>query len=219
MRSDYKAALTEHLINEYLENNPDARADFNEEMARIQASYGDEDNEEARKKRQKDLDELRMDFAGRQMREILGDTGKLEQIYKTRRSGAANNAKDWLRKWVDLDNENALKREVDYYKAKREQEWKEEMQRRREADPSFDYEDKQLLKELKELGNFTEEQIPIALLLYHNYFNDYVDICNKLKDVTEPIYHICVDRDWLYYQWELNNFLDEVTIIDEEGDL
>lgn len=83
----------------------------------------------------------------------------------------------------------------------------------------FDYEDKQLVQQLKELGNFTEEQIPIALLLYHNYFNDYVVICNKLKDVTEPIYHICVDRDWLYYQWELNNFLDEVTIIDEEGDL
>lgn len=83
----------------------------------------------------------------------------------------------------------------------------------------FDYEDKQLLQQLKELGNITDEQIPIALLLYHNYFNDYVNICNKLKDVTEPIYHICVDRDWLYYQWELNNFLDEVTIIDEEGDL
>lgn len=83
----------------------------------------------------------------------------------------------------------------------------------------FDYEDKQLVQQLKELGNFTEEQIPVALLLYHNYFNDYVYICNKLKDVTEPIYHICVDRDWLYYQWELNNFLDEVTIIDEEGDL
>lgn len=83
----------------------------------------------------------------------------------------------------------------------------------------FDYEDKQLLQQLKELGNITDEQIPIALLLYHNYFNDYVVICDKLKDVTEPIYHICVDRDWLYYQWELNNFLDEVTIIDEEGDL
>lgn len=83
----------------------------------------------------------------------------------------------------------------------------------------FDYEDKQLVQQLKELGNLTEEQIPVALLLYHNYFNDYVSICDKLKNVNEPIYHICVDRDWLYHQWELRNFLKEVTIIDEEGDL
>lgn len=157
MRSDYKTALTEHLVNEFLENNPEAREAYNEEVARIQASYGDENNEEAKKHRQNDLNELRMDYAGRQMREILGDTGKLEQIYETRSSGAANNAKDWLRKWVNLDNENALKQEVDYYKAKREREWREEMKKRKEADPDSNYEDGYRIYDTTDQASFQAE--------------------------------------------------------------
>ena len=127
MRSDYRDAMMEHLVNEYLEQHPDERAEYNEEMARIQNDYGDEDATTAEEKREKDRKEVKMDLAGRQIRQILGDSGKLEQIYRTRRSGAANNAKDWLREWVNLDNENALKKEVDFYKEKREQEWREEM--------------------------------------------------------------------------------------------
>ena len=140
MRSDYKEALTEHLLNEYFEKNPDEREKYNNEIARIQNAYGDEDAATAEKKRKADTDNLRMDFAGRQMRQILGDTGKLEQIYKTRRSGAANNAKDWLRKWVNLDNENALRKDVEYYKEKQRRQWEEEMRKRKEADPNFAFE-------------------------------------------------------------------------------
>ena len=44
-------------------------------------------------------------MAGKQLRKLLDETGKLEQIYRTRRSGAANNAKDWMRAWLDLDND------------------------------------------------------------------------------------------------------------------
>ena len=140
MRSDYRSSMMEHLVNEYLEENPEKREEYNNEMARIQNAYGDEEAAVAEEKRKQDKENLKMDLAGRQMRRILGDTGKLEQIYKTRRSGAANNAKDWLREWVGLDNENALKKEVDFYKEKRQQEWEEEMRRRREADPSFKHE-------------------------------------------------------------------------------
>ncbi|MBQ5812302.1 hypothetical protein IIW29_01875 [Candidatus Saccharibacteria bacterium] len=136
LRSDYKNALMEHLVEEYLVNNPEKREEFNNEMARIQNAYGDENAETAEEKRSVDREKLKMELAGRQMRRILGSTGKLEQIYKTRRSGAANNAKDWLREWVGLDNEVALKNEVDYYKRKRQEEWQNEMRRRREADPN-----------------------------------------------------------------------------------
>ena len=44
-------------------------------------------------------------MVGSQFKQILDSKGKLNQIYRTRRSGAANNAKDWLRSWLDLDNE------------------------------------------------------------------------------------------------------------------
>ena len=62
-----------------------------------------------------DLKALKMELAGRQVRKILGETGKLKQIYRTRTSGTAINAKDWLRRWVNLDNEEALRREMNFY--------------------------------------------------------------------------------------------------------
>jgi len=66
---------------------------------------------------------LKMEFAGRQLRKILSDTGKLEQIYRTRRSGAANNAKDWLRGWVGLDDEIAINDYLERSNKKRKQEF------------------------------------------------------------------------------------------------
>ena len=61
------------------------------------------------------LQQLKMELAGRQVRKILGETGKLRQIYRTRTSGTAINAKDWLRRWVNLDDEEALRREMNFY--------------------------------------------------------------------------------------------------------
>jgi hypothetical protein len=67
----------------------------------------------AEKKRNSDMVALKREFAGRQLRGILDKTGKLEQIYATRRSGAANNAKDWLRKMLNLDNKEEIYRYLD----------------------------------------------------------------------------------------------------------
>ena len=118
LRSDYKDPLMKHSIAEFLENpdHPERQEEYHRREAEIQTRYGDLSAEEAEKKREKDLDELRMEMAGKQVRKILGESGKLEQIYRTRRSGAANNAKDWVRKCIGLDDEEALFREVSKYK-------------------------------------------------------------------------------------------------------
>ena len=113
MRSDYRDALMEHLVAEYFDKNPDEKAEYNAEVAEIQTRYGDEEPEVAQEKRKADVKKLRMEKAGKQVRKILGDSGKLEQIYRTRRSGAANNAKDWVRGWLDLDNEVAINKYLD----------------------------------------------------------------------------------------------------------
>ena len=138
LRSDYRDAMVDHLVEEYLEKNPSEREKYNNEMAQIQASYGDEDVDTATKKRNEDTAKLKMDLAGRQMRRIMGETGKLTQLYKSRSSGAANNAKDWVRELLSLDNEDALRKEVVYYKQKQKEEYEEEMKKRREADPNFE---------------------------------------------------------------------------------
>lgn len=141
MRTDYRDATMEHLVDTYLKGvKPEdemtekerqeydkRQAEYEKERAEIQTRYdGDEYTaEEADRLRKKDLKDLKMKLAGKQVRKILGETGKLEQIYRTRRSGAANNAKDWLRRWVNLDDEETMAKEVKYYenlrKAKRDE--------------------------------------------------------------------------------------------------
>ena len=129
MRTDYRDATMEHLLTTYLEarseeNSEEVSAKRKEEYekarAEIQGRYGDEKPEDAKIKREKDLKRLKMDLAGRQLRKILGETGKLKQIYRTRTSGTAINAKDWLRGWVNLDNEDALRKEMVFYDKQRE---------------------------------------------------------------------------------------------------
>ena len=143
MRTDYRDATMEHLVNTYLKGlkseddmseeerreYEERQAEYAKKEAEIQTRYGDLDINEADKLRKRDKKALKMEIAGRQVRKILGETGKLEQIYRTRRSGAANNAKDWLRKWVNLDDETMAK-EVKYYenlrKTQRDDEQKNE---------------------------------------------------------------------------------------------
>ena len=121
MRTDYRDATMEHLLASYLADDSDdetpdeKRQKYEAARAEIQTRYADEDAKTAAKKRKKDLHDLKMELAGRYLRKILGNSGKLKQIYRTRSSGTAINAKDWLRKWVDLDDEKALRKEVDYY--------------------------------------------------------------------------------------------------------
>lgn len=128
MRTDYREPTMEHLLQSYLDDDGltkeeklERLREYNEARAEIQTrKYADKKTpEEKEKARAADLRKLRMAFAGRQLRKILGETGKLEQIYRTRRSGAANNAKDWLREWIGLDDEEAMYDEVKFYEHQR----------------------------------------------------------------------------------------------------
>lgn len=125
MRTDYRDAVMEHFANMFLEDSSEEetsderKAEFSRARDEIQTRYGDKTLEEAKKLREKDLKKLKAKMASAQIRKTLGETGKLEQIYRTRRSGAANNAKDWWREWIGLDDEDTLFKEVQYYRAKK----------------------------------------------------------------------------------------------------
>ncbi|MDO4508032.1 MAG: MFS transporter [Candidatus Saccharibacteria bacterium] len=128
MRSDYKNPVIAHMVEAWLDEedpeNPDRnrRAEYNAEVAAIQNRYGDLPADEAEKKRKADIAQLRSDITGRKVRDILANSGKLEQIYDSKRSGAANNSKDWMRAWLQLDNKMAMQANLQkiYDKQKKE---------------------------------------------------------------------------------------------------
>ncbi|MBR3180014.1 hypothetical protein IKF57_00570 [Candidatus Saccharibacteria bacterium] len=117
MRSDYRDPLMEHLIDAWKdikeedltpEELEERRADV-AELSRLQTEIAkDTTPEDAREKYEKAAREVKMRLAGHEVRRLLDNKGKLTQIYNTRRSGAANNAKDWMREWLNLDNEVAI---------------------------------------------------------------------------------------------------------------
>ena len=201
MRSDYRDAMMEHLAAEYFEKHPDEKREFDAAVADIQTRYGDENIETAQKKRKADINKLKMEKAGAQMREILGNTGKLEQIYRTRRSGAANNAKDWLRGMVNLDNESALQKEVDYYREKQRREWEEEMRKRKEADPNFEYEAVQRIYNETDQEHFTSTMSDI-----NDKYSDYdtQTYYEKTKAQFEEWFHDDYIV-WAYEKYYKNN--------------
>ncbi len=135
MRTDYRDAMMEHLLASYFEQNPDAEREFNDRVAEIQTRYGDKGLEEAEKLRAKDLKSLKMEVVRKPVRKILGETGKLEQMYRSRKSGAANNAKDWLRGWVGLDDENEMYKEIKKYERQRRKKAEELAQKRKDGEP------------------------------------------------------------------------------------
>ena len=140
LRSDYYTPLLNHLADAYEGNTDEDMKDWSEEaleehedymkeLSDIQTRYGDEPKDVANRKREADKSKLRDKMAGAELRQLLDKKGKLNQIYRTRRSGAANNAKDWLRKWLDLDNDVAItvklendkrKEKAEFEKARRE---------------------------------------------------------------------------------------------------
>ena len=132
MRSDYYAPMLNHLAMAYeeskMENWTDEEIAEHEEcmkeMADIQTRYGDLPKDEAERKRADDMAKLKNKMAGAQFRQLLDSKGKLNQIYRTRRSGAANNAKDWLRKWLDLDNELSITMKLDNDREKEKAEFR-----------------------------------------------------------------------------------------------
>lgn len=119
LRSDYKEPLLEHLFEAYLfddEGNeiPERVAARERALDEINNSnFGETDPEKIDEKRKEARDKLRMHDAGETFREILYKKGKLEQIDKSKRSGAANNAKDWVRSLLLLDSGSALREWID----------------------------------------------------------------------------------------------------------
>ncbi|MDO5480054.1 MAG: hypothetical protein Q4F58_00050 [Candidatus Saccharibacteria bacterium] len=138
MRSDYYAPMLEHLAKAYEEQEEMKgwtdeeileHEEYMKELSDIQTRYGDLPPEIAKQKREEDKAKLKNKLAGAQFRQLLNSRGKLNQIYRTRRSGAANNAKDWMRGWLDLDNDVAItmklekdkrKEKAEFEKAKKE---------------------------------------------------------------------------------------------------
>lgn len=74
-------------------------------------------------------------------------------------------------------------------------------------------------EEFQKLGNFTDEQMVLIKLAISGQLSTYLELMKSLDKEENPIYHILVDRDWLYYQDVLQNFIDEAVLLDKEGDL
>lgn len=74
-------------------------------------------------------------------------------------------------------------------------------------------------EEFQKLGKFTNEQIMLIKLAISGQLSTYLELMENLNKEEDPIYHIFVDRDWLYYQDALQKFIDEAVLLDKEGDL
>lgn len=115
LRSDYKEPLLEHLSAAYLlkdDGSEDAEK-VGEHMRRLleieNSDFGEVDLDKIAEKRKAAKEALRMEEAGEEFRELLYKKGKLEQIEKSKRSGAGNNAKDWVRELLLLDSNSGLR--------------------------------------------------------------------------------------------------------------
>ena len=108
----------EYKDNELTEEELQARRDYEAERARIQTKYGDAPVGEAKRKRDAELNKAKHKIAGIPLRKMLDGRGTLEQIYRMRRSGIAADAKPWVREWLKLDDEVAIRM---YEEAKRKE--------------------------------------------------------------------------------------------------
>lgn len=80
---------------------------------------------------------------------------------------------------------------------------------------SYDYSD----EEIQKLGNFTDEQMVLLRLINCNGLDIYLRLTKALEESKVPLYHIFVDRDWLYHQYALQNFINNAELIEERTDL
>ena len=142
LRSDYYVPLLNHLADAYEEEeemegwNDEAvleHEEYMKELADIQTRYGDLPADEAMRKRKEDVAKLRDKMAGAEIRQLLDKKGKLNQMYRTRRSGAANGAKDWFRKWIGLDNETQITLKLEDDKRREKVEFEKAKKARDEA--------------------------------------------------------------------------------------
>lgn len=153
MRTDYRSTLTNHLFWSLMNSDENEKASAKQEFARIlglddltdyqfdqvtrgaeKIRKGVEDSEiiadNTNKDNRKKINDYMINKAGLTARQLWDKNGTLAQLYKSRRSGAANNAKPFVRNWANLDNEA----EIQAYLKEQERERK----RRLETDPSAD---------------------------------------------------------------------------------
>ena len=188
MRSDYYAPMLEHLAMAYEESDMDGWTDeeileheeYTKELAEIQTRYGDLPPEKAKEMREKDTKALKNKMAGIQFRKLLDSRGKLNQIYRTRRSGAANNAKDWMRNWLDLDNDTAVSLKLDEDRRKE----KQELEKARKA------------KEQKQGGDSPEVETG-------RVYSD-VDIAGFVSNVEDMWHDLRSEDDDVFYEESLD---------------
>lgn len=194
LRSDYHEPLMEHLSREYAASDiekwdDDARAEYREymqQLAEIQTRYGDATLEQTMERREADVKELKNKMAGAEFRQLLDSKGKLEQIYRTRRSGAANNAKDWVRKWLNLDDEIAISKRLKQINERNRKDHVEQ-EERAEADaperPEVynEAERENLVTELERLWDNLNTGLGVDSEEYYNEAVDYLQ--RQLGDV------------------------------------
>ena len=140
LRSDYYKPLLEHLGDSYMKDDMEGWSDeekaehkeLMDDWSELQTKYGDLSTDEAREKYNVESNNIKKKMAGAQFRRLLDSKGKLNQIYTTRRSGAANNAKDWVRDWLDLDNELTIRMKLDNDKVRMKKEYNEMKRKKRE---------------------------------------------------------------------------------------
>ncbi|MBQ8985556.1 hypothetical protein IJ076_03400 [Candidatus Saccharibacteria bacterium] len=185
LRSDYYQPLQNHLVDSYEAEKMEGwseeaireHEEYIKEKAEIQTRYGDLPPEEAKKKRENDMKVLRDKMAGAQFRQLLDQKGKLNQIYRTRRSGAANNAKDWLRKWLDLDNETLINLRLDDDRRREKQDLEKAKKARAEA-----------------RGDSPEENNAAGGKIYTEldmagFVSDIEDMWQNLRDMDDDIFY------------------------------
>ena len=145
LRSDYRDPLVNHLARAYEKSDMEGWTDeekadrrkYEQELSELQTKYGNLDTDEAKQKYKAESNKIKMKMAGVQFRHLLDGKGKLNQIYRTRRSGAANNAKDWVRDLLDLDNEIEITTKLENDKRREKQEFEEARRKMREQNPEL----------------------------------------------------------------------------------
>lgn len=83
---------------------------------------------------------------------------------------------------------------------------------------SYD-EDKE--KKMIELLKLTPEQVTMLKLEKQDLLEEFLDLkeeVNKISD-NEFLYYLYADRDWLYYQDAIKNFIKESEVLDHKTDL
>ena len=205
LRSDFYDGLREHLADSFEMNKEKdlteeelrIKREYEKERAEIQTKYGDKPVGKAKRERDAALKKARHKIAGAQFRKILEARGTLEQVYRSRRSGAANEAKPWVRDWLGLDDEVAIRR---YEVKKREERLKAD----RELEEEIKNKEEQKKKEPEiQKTNNDDDETPRKVEIYDEAKR------RELQNYISYRYEEMVDEDDEEYFEETRDYLIE----------